>query len=103
MQKGKTIIDELMEKLLEEPVVDNNEIVFTSRAKMKFRRHIMTKEQIHEALCKAPDEDKMRLAIACQMNGIDVRDIETGLANVLTGVQKAIKPAIEYYRYLGGK
>lgn len=22
----------------------------------------MTKEQIHEALCKAPDEDKMRLA-----------------------------------------
>lgn len=63
----------------------------------------MTKEQIHEALCKAPDEDKMRLAIACQMNGIDVRDIETGLANVLTGVQKAIKPAIEYYRYLGGK
>lgn len=61
----------------------------------------MTKEQIHEALCKAPDEDKMRLAIACQMNGIDVRDIETGLANVLTG--EAIKPAIEYYRYLGGK
>lgn len=59
----------------------------------------MTKEQIHEALCKAPDEDKMRLAIACH----DVRDIETGLANVLTGVQKAIKPAIEYYRYLGGK
>ena len=26
------MIDELMEKLLEEPVVDNNEIVFTSRA-----------------------------------------------------------------------
>ena len=34
----------------------------------------MTKEQIHEALCKAPDEDKMRLAIACQMNGIGYRD-----------------------------
>lgn len=48
----------------------------------------MTKEQVHEALCKAPDEDKMRLAIACQMNGIDVQDVETGLANVLTGVQK---------------
>lgn len=31
-RKGKTMIDELMEKLLEEPVVDNNEIVFTSRA-----------------------------------------------------------------------
>lgn len=75
---------------------------FEKITKLKFRRHIMTKEQIHEALCKAPDEDKMRLAIACQLNGIDVRDIETGLANVLTGVQKAIKPAIEYYRYLGG-
>lgn len=32
------MIDELMEKLLEEPVVDNNEIVFTSR----------TVELIHE-------------------------------------------------------
>ena len=32
MQKGKTMIDVLMEKLLEDPVVDNNEIVFTSRA-----------------------------------------------------------------------
>lgn len=31
-RKGKTMIDELMEKLLEEPVVDNNEIVFTNRA-----------------------------------------------------------------------
>lgn len=51
----------------------------------------MTKEQVHEALCKAPDEDKMRLAIACQMNGIDVQDVETGLANVLTGVQKSYK------------
>ena len=60
----------------------------------------MTKEQVHEALCKAPDEDKMRLAIACQMNGIDVQDVETGLANVLTGVQKVIKPAIEYYRII---
>lgn len=62
----------------------------------------MTKEQIHEALCKAPDEDKMRLAIVCQMNGIDIQDAEIGLANVLTGVEKAIKPAIEYYKYLGG-
>ena len=31
-RKGKTMIDELMEKLLEEPVVNNDEIVFTSRA-----------------------------------------------------------------------
>lgn len=31
-RKGKTMIDELMEELLEEPVVNNDEIVFTSRA-----------------------------------------------------------------------
>lgn len=31
-RKGKTMIDELMEKLLEEPVADNNGMVFTSRA-----------------------------------------------------------------------
>lgn len=48
----------------------------------------MTKEQIHEALCKAPDEDKMRLAIACQLNGIDVRDIETGLQMCLQVYKK---------------
>lgn len=63
----------------------------------------MTKEQIHEALCEAPDEDKMRLAIACQMNGTDIQDVEIALANVLTGVKKTIKPSIEYYKYLGGK
>lgn len=61
----------------------------------------MTKEQVHELLCKATDEDKMRLAIACQMKGIDIQDVEIGLANVLTGVEKAIKLAIEYYKYLG--
>lgn len=63
----------------------------------------MTENQIHEALCKASDEDKMRLAIACQINGVDIRQVEKTLANVLTGVQKTIKPAIEYYKYLGGK
>ena len=63
----------------------------------------MTKEQAHDALCKASDEDKMRLALSCQMNGVDIRSVEETLANVVTGVQNAIKPAIEYYRYLGGK
>ena len=82
---------------------DKNGKIISWTYDVPIEHDIMTKEQIHEALCKAPDEDKMRLAIACQMNGIDVRDIETGLANVLTGIQKAIKPAIEYYRYLGGK
>lgn len=48
-------------------------------------------------------KDKMRLALSCQMNGVDIRSVEETLANVVTGVQNAIKPAIEYYRYLGGK
>jgi hypothetical protein len=63
----------------------------------------MTKEQVHDALCQASDEDKMKMALACQMNGIDIQSVEETLANVLTGVQKSIKPAMEYYRYLGGK
>jgi len=63
----------------------------------------MTKEQVHDALCKASDEDKMKMALACQMNGVDIQSVEETLANVLTGVQKSIKPAMEYYRYLGGK
>ena len=44
MQKGKTMIDELMEKLLEEPVVDNNEIVFTSRAVAVSYTHLRAHE-----------------------------------------------------------
>lgn len=63
----------------------------------------MTKEQVHDALCKASDEDKMKMALACQMNGVDIQSVEETLANVLTGIQKSIKPAMEYYRYLGGK
>lgn len=63
----------------------------------------MTKEQVHDALCKASDEDKMRLALACQMRGIDIRIVEENLANLFTGVQKSLTPAIEYYKYLGGK
>lgn len=62
----------------------------------------MTKEQVHEALCKASDEDKMRLAMACQMHGVQIQTLEESFTNILTGVQKAIKPAIEYYKYLGG-
>ena len=27
----------------------------------------MTKQEVHEALCKGSDQDKMRLAVACQM------------------------------------
>lgn len=63
----------------------------------------MTKEQIHDALCKASDEDKMKMAMACQMNGVDIQSVEEAIANVVTGVQKNIEPAKEYYRYLGGK
>lgn len=63
----------------------------------------MTKEQVHDALCKASDEDKMKMAMACQMNGVDIQSIEEAIANVVTGVQENIEPAMEYYRYLGGK
>ena len=63
----------------------------------------MTKQEIHEALCKMSDQEKMRLSVACQLNGVSVEDIEEMLANVITGVQAAVEPALQYYRYLGGK
>jgi hypothetical protein len=66
------------------------------------RRAIMTKEQVHEAFCKGSDEEKMRLAVMCQMNGVDIRALEETMANVLTEVQKNIGTAMDYYRYLNG-
>lgn len=62
----------------------------------------MTKQEIHEALCAAPDENKMRLCVACQLSGVSVESIEEMLANVLTGVQEAIAPALRDYEYLRG-
>ena len=63
----------------------------------------MTKEQIHEALVSCPDDAKMRLAVACQTNGIPPQKLEETLSNVLTGLESCMEPAIEYYHYLGGK
>ena len=63
----------------------------------------MTKEQIHEALVSCPDDAKMRLAVACQMNGISPQKLEETLSNVLTSLEIYMEPAIEYYHYLGGK
>lgn len=62
----------------------------------------MTKQEIHEALCAAPDDAKMRLCVACQINGVSVESIEELLANILTGVQTAIAPALRDYKYLCG-
>lgn len=57
------MIDELMEKLLEEPVVDNNEIVFTSRAveliveqtreqAEEYAKDLSAEEVYYDMLCK---------------------------------------------------
>ena len=62
----------------------------------------MTKQEIHEALCAAPDDAKMRLCVECQLNGVSVERLEDVLANVLTGVQEAIAPALRDYEYLRG-
>lgn len=62
----------------------------------------MTKQEIHEALCAAPDDAKMRVCVACQLNGVSVESLEELLANVLTGLQTALAPALRDYGYLGG-
>ena len=62
----------------------------------------MTKQEVHECFCKADDQAKMRLAVACQMQGIRVESLEELLENVITGIQVAIEPVLENYRYLNG-
>lgn len=62
----------------------------------------MTPKEIHEVLCKADDADKMKFAISCQLNGTTPQNVERVLADVLTSVQKSLKPALEFYKYLEG-
>lgn len=62
----------------------------------------MTKQEVHEALCKGSDQDKMRLAVACQIHGVSVESVEELLSNILTSVQVAIEPALKDYEYLRG-
>lgn len=45
----------------------------------------------------------MQLAMQCQLNGIDIESLEETLAKALSLAEQAIKPALEYYRYLGDK
>lgn len=64
----------------------------------------MTKQEVHEVLCAAPDDVKMRLCVSCQLNGVSVEKIEETLANIITGVQESLAPALRDYEYLmGGK
>lgn len=46
---------------------------------------------------------KMRFSVACMLNGVSVESVEETLANVLTGVQAAVAPALRDYEYLRGK
>lgn len=62
----------------------------------------MTKQEVHEMFCNATDQEKMRLCVACQVNGTTVENVEQLLANILTGVQEAIKPALRDFEYLRG-
>lgn len=62
----------------------------------------MTKQEVHEAFCKSSDQEKMRLATACAINGITVESVEEMLANVITGLQVSIEPVLKEYKYLNG-
>ena len=62
----------------------------------------MTKAEVHEMFCNATDQEKMRLCVACQLNGVSVESVEELLSNILTGIQVALEPALRDYKYLGG-
>ena len=62
----------------------------------------MDKTEVHEMLTKLPDDQKMKLAIQCQINNMTVAQVEEMLANIFTAVQQNITPAIREYQYLNG-
>lgn len=62
----------------------------------------MTKEQVHEAICKWTKEDKMLLAMKCQLKGIGAGELEEKIANTMTCVEKAVKQAVANYKYWEG-
>lgn len=62
----------------------------------------MTQQEVHEMLCNAPDEQKMQLALQCQLRGVDIQSVEKCLANALTLAMSAIQPALDTYKYLNG-
>ena len=62
----------------------------------------VTKQKIHEALCELPDQEKMTLAVECQLNGISVESLEELIANAVNYAQAAIEPSLKNYEYLRG-
>lgn len=62
----------------------------------------MDKTEVHKMLTQLPDDQKMKLAINCQLNNVTVEQIEDLLARVLTSVQESITPALKEYKYLCG-
>ena len=99
------MIDELMKKLLEEPVADNNEIVFTSRAveliheisekckgiqiveqtrkqAEKYAKDLSAKEVYYDMLCKivdAPTALHIKCSVRILVSIIDRKLKERGL------------------------
>lgn len=61
---------------------------------------MITKEQIHKALCDMPNDRKMGFAIQCYRYGVHPEKIEETITNVLNAVLS--NPAIEFYKYWGG-
>lgn len=62
----------------------------------------MTKQEVHEELCKMPEEQKRLLAFSCQLNGVNIEDLEETLAKILTEFQKSMQPAMKTLQYLEG-
>ena len=62
----------------------------------------MDKTEVHKMLTQLPDDQKMKLAIECQLNGVTVEQLEETLARILSGVEACVTPVLKEYRYLCG-
>lgn len=60
----------------------------------------MTSKEVHNMICMATPEQKMAIAIECQLKGLDIRELEKTIATLSTGIEGGIQKATEIYKYL---
>lgn len=60
----------------------------------------MTSKEVHNMICMATPEQKMTIAIQCQLKGLDIRELEKSIATLSTVIEGSMQKATEIYRYL---
>ena len=60
----------------------------------------MTSKEVHNMICMSTPEQKMDIAIQCQLKGLDIKELEESIATLSTAIEGSIQKATEIYKYL---